>query len=168
MHMSQGPRWFVVMAAIVLTSASSADGPANNDHKASDAVLFRTLRDVINRGVDLYNAGDSTACYRLFEGSLMTVRPQLEHRPELQKTIAQSLAAAERDPVAWRRAFTLRNALDKVRTGLNPKKKLQANGPAPKADNKKAPGKDKEADKGGEMLPLPRVEEEKQDDKEDR
>jgi hypothetical protein len=160
--MSQGPRWFVVLAAVVLTSASQAEGPEKGPRE-SDAVLYSALRGVINRGVDLYNAGDSTACYRLFEGSLMTIRPQLEHHPALQKVIAQSLAAAERDPVAWRRAFTLRNALDKVRTELNPRKKtVVEKGTAPKTDDIKAPSKGKEDDKGGEKLPLPRIEEEKQ------
>jgi hypothetical protein len=166
--MTQGPRVCVVLAAVVLTSASYADTPADN-RKADDKALFGSLREVINRGVDLYNAGDTTACYRLYEGSLMTIRPLLEHKPDLQKTIAQSLAAAERDPVAWRRAFTLRNALDKVRAGLKTKKRLEVNGPAPKEDNKKAPAKDsqtKPIDKDAEKLPLPRVEEEKQEDNE--
>jgi hypothetical protein len=148
--MSRGPRWLIVLAAIVLTSASQGDEPkpARNDpaagHKALDAVLFTTLRDVINRGVDLYNAGDPAACYRLYEGSLTTTRPLLEHHPDAQKIIARALAAAERDPLTWRRAFTLRNALDKVRDKLNPN-------PKKKADKGK---------KGYEKLPAPQVEEE--------
>src|SRR5947209_7297591 len=106
--MSRGPRGLVVLAAIVLISASQADGPENGKpedavaagRRAMDTVLFHTLRDVINRGVDLYNEGNSAGCYRVFEGALMTVRPLLKHRPEVQKMIAQQLASAERDPVA--------------------------------------------------------------------
>jgi hypothetical protein len=114
-------RLLVVLAAIVLTSAAQADRGKQDEaaeRKACDAVLYKTLRDVINRGVDLYNGGDPAACYRVYEGSLATIEPLLAHHPDLQKVIARALASAERDPVAWRRAFTLRNALDKVRAGL--------------------------------------------------
>jgi hypothetical protein len=119
-------RLLVVLAALVLTGAAQADRGKKDEaaeRKACDAVLYKTLRDVINRGVDLYNAGDPAACYRVYEGSLATIRPLLAHHPDLQKMIGQSLASAERDPVAWRRAFTLRNALDKVRAELSPGKK---------------------------------------------
>src|SRR5213593_4712224 len=104
--MSQAPR--TLAAALALGLLAAAPAPQQKNGKASDATLFGTLRDVINRGADLYNGGDPAACYRLFEGSLMSIRPLLEHRPELQKSIARGLASAERDPLTWRRAFTLR------------------------------------------------------------
>jgi serine/threonine protein kinase len=92
------------------------------DTAALDAKVFIALRDVINRGSHLYNDGDPAACYRLYEGSLMTLRPLLDSRPDLQKAIADDLARVERDPTMWRRAFTLRGVLDKIRAAVNPKK----------------------------------------------
>ena len=58
-----------------------------------------SLRDVINRGADLYNQGEPAACYRLYQGSLLTVRPLFDHKPELQKAIADGIASAQREPV---------------------------------------------------------------------
>ena len=178
--MSQGPRGFVVLAAIVLTSAARADVPDREkkeegqtaERKALDALLYTTLRDVINRGVDLYNAGNTAGCYRVFEGSLLTVRPLLGHHPEAQKIISRSLTGADRDPVAWRRAFTLRDALDKVRAELSPRKKRDEKvspppdnkKPAPPRDNEKKPETKKEEEK----LPRPRIEEDNQGDKDER
>jgi hypothetical protein len=97
--------------------------PAPAENKALDGKVFTTLRDVINRGADLYNNGDMAACYRLYEGSLLTIRPLIDHRPDLQKAITAGLASAERDPLVWRRAFTLRNVMDKIRADVNPNQK---------------------------------------------
>lgn len=136
----------VVVLALVLVAAAPAPENRNGkpgDTKSVDATLYQTLKEVINRGAELYNAGEPGACYRLFEGSLMSVRPLLDHRPEVQKMIVRGLASAERDPLTWRRAFTLRSVLDKVRAELNPNRQ-------------------KDADKLG----VPRVEEEKKGEKE--
>jgi hypothetical protein len=76
----------------------------------------------MNRGADLYNRDDFAGCYRLYEGNLMTMRPLLDHRPDLQKAITTALASAERDPQVFRRAFTLRTVMDKIRSELNPRK----------------------------------------------
>jgi hypothetical protein len=100
-----------------------------------DKAIFDSLRDVINRGAEVYNDGDHAGCYRIFEGALRSVKPLLSRYPDLQKLIGEKLTAAEGDPVVWRRAFTLRSALDKVREKLNPNPK--------KADDRKA-DKDKE------------------------
>jgi hypothetical protein len=129
-----------LLALAILGQAGSADQPNPDDkvdRKVIDAALYNTLRDVINKGADMYNNGDMTGCYRLFEGALLTAKPMLDHRPGLQKSIAKALTAADRDAVTFRRAFALRAALDKVRAELNPN-----------------PKKDK--------LPLPIVEEKKE------
>jgi hypothetical protein len=105
-----------------LTSAPQAPPAA----RPTDNGLFVTLKEVINRGADLYNDGDPAACYRLYEGSLMTIRPALDRYPQLQSDIARGLRAAEKDPVVWRRAFTLRDVLDKVRAEVNPARNRDA------------------------------------------
>jgi hypothetical protein len=146
--MKRGVLWFaalvVLVAATVALTQVPDKGKADNaaERRPADGVIFSNLRDVINRGVDLYNAGDAAGCYRLYEGSLLTVRPFLDNHPDLQKTIATALTAAERDPLTWRRAFTLRSALDKVRAELNPKKKPRKDTdedkvPAPRPEDKK-------------------------------
>jgi hemoglobin len=93
------------------------------DRKTIDTLILNTLRDVINRGADLYNSGDWAGCYRLYEGALMATRPLLEHRPELQTAIRDGLRNAEADPVLYNRAFVLRRVIDKVRADVNPNPK---------------------------------------------
>jgi hypothetical protein len=170
-------RCFAVVVLLAVAIGHAAGPPTKSkingagERRVTDAVLFTTLREVINRGVDLYNAGDMAACYRVYEGSLMTVRPLLADKPDLQKAISTALGSAERDPLTWRRAFTLRNALDKVRAELNPKKKAKDDGtlPQPRLDDKKAgqtkpdekkKSDDKQDDTPTEELPPPRIEKE--------
>jgi hypothetical protein len=145
--MRQAKRWCIaVLAAGFLCLAGHAQDdqdrdstelvPGPLDRATLDGVVFKTLRDVITRGADLYNSGEISGCYRLFEGSLMTLRPLLDHRPELQKAIANGQAAAERDPVVWRRCFTLRAVLDKIRSETHPLK-ASAKPPIKKPDDGK-------------------------------
>ena len=130
-------RWGLLLLAVgVLAAAGAAraaeDKPAGpGDTNALDTALYNNLRDVINRGAALYNSGDQAGCYRLFEGALMTIRPLLTGRKELQDAIAKGLTEAEQDPMLGRRAFVLRSVLDKVRDEINPKGKTVAATPAP-------------------------------------
>jgi hypothetical protein len=142
-------RWPAFLALLALTAATQAADPPDKtpvpeENKAMDAKVSSTLRDVINRGADLYNAGDYAACYRLYEGSLITLRPLIDHRPELQKAITAGIASAERDPLVWRRAFTLRNVIDKIRADANPKKVVKK---LPVPDEDKEPGAKKPVEK---------------------
>jgi hypothetical protein len=109
------------------------------DGKDIDKMLQDTLRDVLNRGADLYNSvpGDVNGCYRLFEGALMAVKPMLRHRPELQKAIEGALASAEREPVMWRRAFALRGVIVKIRREVGGKTKPEDKKPEDKGPDKK-------------------------------
>src|SRR5438067_376673 len=85
--MKREVRWFAVLVVLAATTVALTQGPDKDkpetapERRAGDGVIFTNLRDVINRGVDLYNAGDAAACYRLYEGSLLTVRPFLDNHP---------------------------------------------------------------------------------------
>ena len=96
--------------------------PARTDQqKDLDRQIYALLKNVINKGADLYTIdGDRAGCYRLYEGSLMTLRPLLAHHPDLQKAIDASFTKAEQQQPVGNRAFALREALDKVRTELKP------------------------------------------------
>jgi hypothetical protein len=130
----------VALLGAALTTGQTAardkgdEDTAGLDARAIDTLVLDTLRDVINRGADLYNGGELIGCYRLYEGALITVKPLLKHRPALQKAIGDGLVDAERNPVAARRAFVLRAVLDKVRKEVRPPK-------AEKEPGKKEPGK---------------------------
>jgi hypothetical protein len=138
-------RWCAAFAALALMTAYAAAQPggdktepgATPDTRALDAKMLRLLTPVINRGAALYNRDDFAGCYRLYEGSLLTLRPLLDHRPELQKEIARALAAADRDPQVFRRAFTLRTALDAIRKDLSPRKNGKSDTPVASAKKSK-------------------------------
>jgi hemoglobin len=127
-------RWEAVLAACALVLAAGglraedAAKPAGPD-KALDKQIHETLREVINRGADIYNPPNSdwNGCYRFYEGALLATRPLLNHRPELQKAIDAGLATARANPQVQRRAFDLRAVIDKIRDDINPNPKPVAN-----------------------------------------
>jgi hypothetical protein len=87
-----------------------------------DAALLRdALKEVINTGAELFNKyGDQAGCYRLYQGSLITVKPFLT--PAMQKEIDAALADAEKQPRVSDRAFVLRKTIDSIRTQTVEKK----------------------------------------------
>jgi hemoglobin len=95
-----------------------AAGPL--EPKQLDTILYNNLKEVIDRGAALYNSGDWSGCYRLWEGALLAVRPLLAHHEKLQQSITAHLATAERNPYMNQRAFVLREVLDQIRTEVNP------------------------------------------------
>src|SRR5262245_31489695 len=69
-------RWLgVLVVAAACVGASAADDPKPlMDAKAFDKLVVDTLRDVHDRGADLYNTKkDYPGAYRLYQGSLLTV-----------------------------------------------------------------------------------------------
>lgn len=86
--------------------------------KHDATALNSSLRDVINAGMKLFNEpyNDHAGCYRLYQGSLLTVRPFLA--PDLQKKIDTGIANAERMRNYVDRAFELRRVLDEIRATL--------------------------------------------------
>jgi truncated hemoglobin YjbI len=126
----------VVLAGCVLiglTSAAAAEGkppPRGADKPASDqpnvqAKLLDVLKDIHNRGADMYNSGDVAGCYRMFEGALRVAAPVLSARPDVQQMIESGLTAAEREPSMAKRAFALHQLIEQVR------KKIKAGAPPP-------------------------------------
>lgn len=108
-------------ASVALAQAEKT-APAPLDRKAEDEHVFKVLREVINHGADMYNNGDKAGCYHLYEGALIALKPLLDHRPQMQKVIDTNLADAERMPNFADRAFKLREAIDKIRADIHPKK----------------------------------------------
>lgn len=147
------PRWRkecgIGLLALVLTAAVHAgqEPPAPAaDGKAIDQQLFTVLRDVINRGRDHYNNGDPAACYHMFHGALQITRPMLAHRPELQKTVQDGMAEAEAQPDMRRRAWVLRNVMDRVR--------IELKGESVKVDPAKPDLRPPDIGKPAEKLPI--------------
>jgi hypothetical protein len=142
----------LLLAATVGIMTMAHSGPVNAQPKDAlsrnelDQRMSTLLVDVINTGRELYIQKDFAGCYRLYQGALLTVRPLLDHRPELQKRIDLGLVDAEKASPSWKPAIDLRAVLDEVRIGLKPddtKEKVpEAKGKEeapPKAEEKQEP-----------------------------
>ena len=96
------------------TTVFAADGTAALDRKIVDSV-----RAAIAHGAGVYNLGDHAGSCRVFEGALSSLKPLLEHKPELQKEIDRVLAATGAADAA-ERSYQLRSSLVSVARGLDP------------------------------------------------
>jgi hypothetical protein len=77
------------------------------------------LREVTNRGADLYNRGDANGCYRLYEGALLSVRALAEEHVDWQNEISEAFDRAAAKPQVAQRAFVLREVIDRIRSQSN-------------------------------------------------
>lgn len=81
--------------------------------------IHRSLRDVINLGADLFNLqADHAGCYRLYQGSLIAIKPVL--RVPQQAEVEKALAEAEKQANFADRAHRLRVAIDAIREQIKP------------------------------------------------
>jgi len=135
--------------------AAADDGAGSVGTKTIDENLHRVLRDVINRGADLFNQGDQRGCYYLFQGALITARSQLGHHPDVQKIIDDGLSTADQSSSMGRRAWSLRQVLDQVRDKINPNPSKPAERQLVKPRGESRPGSEKKTEV--QKAPQPRM-----------
>jgi outer membrane biosynthesis protein TonB len=108
-----------LFAALSLGTAAAADGPKLPEVAAFDKLVVDALREVHNRGADLYNTSrDFEGAYRMYQGGLLAVKPLLAHRPAAQKLIDEGVEAADKEPTPARRAFKLHETIEAVRKSI--------------------------------------------------
>lgn len=108
-----------VAAGILLFALHGTFWAQGKKGSTADKAIYNVLRDVANHGADLFNKqGDWAGCYRVYEGALLTVKPFLAHRPDLQKAIDEGITNAEQEGRVSDRAFALRKVIDHVRAEL--------------------------------------------------
>lgn len=118
----QKPWRLFAVIPLLATAALFAQPPAEPPPSPpSPKSLYESLRDVINVGAGLYNEqGDVAGCYRMYQGALLAIRPQLAGHPDLLKEVEDGLKKAETQPRLVDRAFVLRGLLDNVRATFKP------------------------------------------------
>ncbi|HEV3256703.1 MAG TPA: group 1 truncated hemoglobin [Gemmataceae bacterium] len=142
-------RWRqVVLAACLLafgaagTAVAADDKPTDKSDKGTsrDKQISEVLKDIHNRGAELYNTGRPTECYRMFQGALLMVQPMLDHHPKVQKIIEDGLAKADTNPSMKGRALALHELIEDVRSKIKAGgKKSAAKKPDDKASGDKEP-----------------------------
>ncbi|MBI2805325.1 MAG: hypothetical protein HYX68_10150 [Planctomycetes bacterium] len=103
-----------VVAWLFLANGSAQAQPKKPYEKHDASALNLSLRHVIDVGAKMFNDhGDHAGCYRLYQGSLLAVKPFLSE--EFKKKIDAGIAKAETLPFYSDRAFELRRVLDEIR-----------------------------------------------------
>lgn len=122
------PARYILLVGFLLAAQPPAD-------PRPEVVADATLKDIHNRGAELYNGGDPAGCYRLYEGALRAVRPFLAQHPAVQADIDRELAEVAKLDGVKAQAFRLHEVIEKVRADL----KAVAAKPDPKPVPKPAP-----------------------------
>jgi hemoglobin len=119
-HITAIRRALLSVALLAAAALSIRAAPPEAPRAQSEQRMYDALRDVINRGADLYNGGDPNGCYRLFQGACLVIRAQAGGRGDVQSVIDEGMAEAERQNSLAARAFALRRVLDRVRANFKP------------------------------------------------
>ena len=84
-----------------------------------DRIILETLKDVHNRGADLYNAGDSAGAFRVYQGALLVVHGFLMHRPAIRQNLLEGLTEVREAAGNWHLlAYRLHEVIDQIRADL--------------------------------------------------
>jgi hemoglobin len=102
-----------VLALVPLVSVRAQPAP----ERGPDDRVRAAVTAVIAAGAPTFNKGDPAGCCRIYEGGLLALAPMLDHRPDLQRAAKVGLEEALRVPDVSKRAFALREVLDKVHAG---------------------------------------------------
>jgi len=125
--------------------------PKLPDVAVFDKLVIDSLREVHNRGADLYNTSQNfEGTYRVYQGGLLAVSPLLAHRPSAQKLIEEGVAAADKELTPAKRAFKLHETIEAVRKSLK-----DANEPLIKPINPELDPKPKPKPKEPPIKPIP-------------
>lgn len=104
----------IILTGAVVISPALAKADDGLSRTEIDKRARMVAMDVVNAGANMFNAGDQQGCYRLYEGALWSLKPMLDHRPELIKMIEDGMAKANSQSAIGDKAFALREALDAV------------------------------------------------------
>ncbi len=115
--------WHRLLLGMILLcpgGAAAAQAPPTGGLTATqlEQAVADVLKEVHNRGADLYNRGDPAAAYRMYEGGLSSVRPFVAHRPAVLKAIEDGLNETAKGDNAKVQAFRLHELIEQVRADL--------------------------------------------------
>jgi hypothetical protein len=135
---SLAPLALVVIGSLAAGLRAADPPPPALRHADLDRLAVEVLKDLHNRGADLYNAADAAGALRLYEGSLRAVAPFLAHRPRVQAVIADGLADTLKLDGTKAQAFRLHEVMEQARAELKAAMKADEDGkPAPMPEPKK-------------------------------
>ena len=121
----------VPILALVFLSSASAQQPGAKSVGEGDLVRIAidVLKEMHNRGAELYNAGEPSGCLKIYGTALLTVKPFLKHRPSIQKSIDAGIADVEKSEGAKLQAYKMHELIEKIRSDLQKREPAGETGP---------------------------------------
>jgi len=116
---------WMMLVPLVLAAAEPVKSKGLTDVEL-DRLAVDVLKDVHNRGAELYNSADASGALAMYEGALRTVVVFLPHHPKLQKSIADALAEVEKTSGTKVKAFRLHELIESTRDELKASLKASA------------------------------------------
>jgi len=113
----------VVLLFFLPSTCHAADSQKTPQPKSLDPHIRQVLPTLLNRGADLFNSADLQGCCRLYESTLLVLRPVLADQPRLRQTIDEGLVEARKKADDRERALTLRAVLDSIHSEVSARKK---------------------------------------------
>jgi hypothetical protein len=124
----------LLLSLIVVTIASAGVARAQDKNTIAfndlDKKIVKSCYDATLLGTEIFNNKNYEGCYRLYQGTLLSLQPILDYRPELATMTKERLERAK-TMKPWDGAFELRIALDEIQNRIAPVAKSE-----PKADVK--------------------------------
>jgi len=119
-------RLFAILGLVLtLSSASARQQVAKPVAEGDlDRVAIDVLKEMHNKGAELYNSGEPSGCLKIYGTALMTVKPFLKHRPSIQKSIDAGIAEAEKAEGLKLQAFKMHELIEKIRADLQKPEQL--------------------------------------------
>ena len=115
-------RLLLVLALLGSTLALARADDKPLDRADLNKRIATAVYDATVAGTDIFNKGNYEGCYRVYQGTLTTLVPLLDHRPQLQTSVKAKIEKAKTQRFI-EGAFTLRDALDEITNDLFPGKK---------------------------------------------
>jgi hypothetical protein len=115
--------WALILSLVA--TAVLAQPPATKSVPESelDRIAIDVLKEMHNKGAVLYNAGDTAGSLKVYNTTLLSVKPFLKHRPAIQKAIETGLTEVEKSDTVKLQAYRLHELIERIRADLKPAKK---------------------------------------------
>ncbi len=103
------------LAVALICSPALAQQSSNTE---TDRIAVVVLKEMHNRGAELYNANDHAGCLKVYTTALLTTKPFLKHRPAIQKAIDDGLAEVDKLDSPKAQAYRLHEIIGRIHDEL--------------------------------------------------
>lgn len=118
----------ILLAVLALVATSNLTRADDKHGSELDKKIVAAVYETAVLGTEVFNKGNHEGCYRLYQGTLMTLVPMLDHRAVLQGKIKKRLERASTMRAADG-AFELRAGLDEIQSDIAPGKEAKKDKP---------------------------------------